>query len=211
MIQLYNSPASAPGLKVQGLLNEIGIPYEHKVVRLDQGEQSTPQFAKISQFKKVPVLVHKGRAISESNTILRYLCNTLNASTWYPIATMDRVEVDMWTDFVSFHITPHFNAAAFQLLHTPTWWGKEPDQVLVKERVALGISNLTQVEKHLLGRNFICGGNPTLADLNLLGYLPALQKHLPMREFPAVSLWLQRMMQRPGIQKAWKDCPFYKA
>ena len=67
MIDLYSS-STPNGRKITIMLEELGIKYNPILVSLDNKEQFSPEFSKISPTNKIPVIVDKesGQIIFES-------------------------------------------------------------------------------------------------------------------------------------------------
>jgi glutathione S-transferase len=73
-ITLYTNPMSR-GLTVQWLLEELGAPYEMKVLDFAKSEQKTPAYLAINPMGKVPAIVHRGVVVTESAAICVYLAD----------------------------------------------------------------------------------------------------------------------------------------
>ena len=79
LLYAYDTPN---GRKISIALEEMGLPYEVRVVDITQGEQHAAEFVKISPNNKIPALVDPdgpgGRPIGifESGAILIYLAET---------------------------------------------------------------------------------------------------------------------------------------
>src|SRR5580658_852546 len=83
MLDLYYWP-TPNGKKVTILLEELGVPYTIKPIRIAQGDQFAPDFLKISPNNRMPALVDtepKGGgeplAIFESGAIMMYVAEKL--------------------------------------------------------------------------------------------------------------------------------------
>tara|TARA_B100001996_G_scaffold337604_1_gene289565 strand:- start:114 stop:740 length:627 start_codon:yes stop_codon:yes gene_type:complete len=63
------------GKKITIMLEEIGFEYKIKIININKDEQFSPDFEKISPFRKIPVIIdHKNNlSIFESGAILMYL------------------------------------------------------------------------------------------------------------------------------------------
>ncbi len=63
------------GKKITIMLEEIGFEYKIKIININKDEQFSPEFQKISPFRKTPVIIdHKNNlSIFESGAILMYL------------------------------------------------------------------------------------------------------------------------------------------
>ena len=73
-VTLYSNPMSR-GRTVQWLLDELGAPYDLKVIDLAKGEQKAPQYLAINPMGKVPAIVHRGVVITEAAAICVYLAD----------------------------------------------------------------------------------------------------------------------------------------
>ena len=73
-VTLYSNPMSR-GRTVQWLLDELGAPYEVKLIDLAKGEQKTPQYLAINPMGKVPAIVHRGVVVTEAAAICVYLAD----------------------------------------------------------------------------------------------------------------------------------------
>jgi glutathione S-transferase len=71
-ITFYTHPQSR-GRTVHWLLDELGAPYEAKVVSLEKGEQKLPQYLAVNPMGKVPAIVHRGVVVTETAAICVYL------------------------------------------------------------------------------------------------------------------------------------------
>src|SRR5262245_19525601 len=73
-VTLYSNPMSR-GRTVHWLLDELGAPYEVKLVDLAKGEQKAPQYLAITPMGKVPAIVHRGVVVTEAAAICVYLAD----------------------------------------------------------------------------------------------------------------------------------------
>jgi glutathione S-transferase len=72
MLILYFAPG-ASSMAVHIALNEIGVPFERKVISFAKSEQHSPAFRALNPASKVPTLVIDGRPLTEVAAILFYL------------------------------------------------------------------------------------------------------------------------------------------
>ena len=79
MIDLYSSP-TPNGRKISIMLEELGVEYNPIFIDLDQKQQFSEDFSKISPSNKIPVIVdkHNNQTIFESGAILLYLAKKYN-------------------------------------------------------------------------------------------------------------------------------------
>ncbi len=85
---------------VEYLLHMNNIKFNSHQLNLAQNEHKCEEFLKINPTSKVPAIVDNGFVLFESNTIMRYLCNTRNiADEWYPKDPWQRALIDLYFDW----------------------------------------------------------------------------------------------------------------
>ena len=79
MIDLYSS-ATPNGRKISIMLEELGVKYNPILINLEQKEQFSENFSKISPSNKIPVIVDNdnNQTVFESGAILLYLAQKYN-------------------------------------------------------------------------------------------------------------------------------------
>ena len=73
MLELYHNDMSTCAQKVRATLAEKDLAWDGQDLNLRTGEQHKPQFLKLNPRGVVPVLVHDGNVIVESNIIMEYV------------------------------------------------------------------------------------------------------------------------------------------
>jgi glutathione S-transferase len=73
-VTFYHNPQSR-GRIVHWMLEEIGEPYDVKIVDLGKKEQKAPEYLKINPMGKVPAIVHRGVVVTETAAIVAYLAD----------------------------------------------------------------------------------------------------------------------------------------
>ena len=73
MLELYHNDMSTCAQKVRVTLAEKDLAWDGHELNLRTGEQHKPQFLKLNPRGVVPVLVHDGNVIIESNIIMEYV------------------------------------------------------------------------------------------------------------------------------------------
>jgi glutathione S-transferase len=73
MLELYHNDMSTCAQKVRATLAEKDLTWDGHDLNLRTGEQHKPQFLKLNPRGVVPVLVHDGNVIIESNIIMEYV------------------------------------------------------------------------------------------------------------------------------------------
>lgn len=73
MLELYHNDMSTCAQKVRTHLAEKGLSFESHELNLRAGDQHRPEFLKLNPKGVVPVLVHDGYVVTESNIIMEYV------------------------------------------------------------------------------------------------------------------------------------------
>jgi glutathione S-transferase len=73
-ITFYTNPMSR-GRIVHWLLEELGEPYDMKVLDLEKGDHKKPEYLQINPMGKVPAVVHRGVVITEAAAICTHLAD----------------------------------------------------------------------------------------------------------------------------------------
>jgi glutathione S-transferase len=69
----------APNTRSSGtfiLLEELGVPYEMRVINMKAGEQRRPDYLAVNPMGKVPAIVHNGALVTEQGAVFLYLADT---------------------------------------------------------------------------------------------------------------------------------------
>ncbi len=98
-LTLYHASPSRSSV-VLWMLEEIGAPYEIKLLSLDKGENRTPEYLALNPMGKVPMLVADGTPITEVAAICTYLADEFPDSKLnVPVGTPRRGVYLKWLFF----------------------------------------------------------------------------------------------------------------
>jgi glutathione S-transferase len=120
MIDLYTA-ATPNGWKVSIALEEIGLPYAVKPVRLDDMEQKQAWFLRLNPNGRIPVIVDRAAgdfAVFESGAILVYLAE--KTGQLLPSEPVARSRVLQWLMFQMGGVGPMQGQANVFFRYTPT-------------------------------------------------------------------------------------------
>jgi GST-like protein len=196
----YNTPN---GRKISVALEEMGLPYEVKVIDITKGEQFSPDFLKIAPNNKIPAIVDSegpdGQPISvfESGAILIYLAE--KTGKFLPANPRGRVAVMEWLMWQMAGFGPMPGQVHF-FLGQP----EGPARDFGLERYSKETRRLYGVlDKQLASQDFVATkGEPSIADFAILGWAWRHERHkVDLADFPAVGAWYARMMARPAVAK----------
>jgi GST-like protein len=201
-IQLYAFD-TPNGRKISVALEEMGLPYEVRVVDIGKGEQFDPAFLKISPNNKIPAIVDTdgpgGQPISvfESGAILLYLAE--KTGLFLPRDLAARVPVYEWLMFQMGGFGPipgqvhHFVALADDAGRR---YGL--DRFMAETRRLYGV-----MDRRLAEHGYFAGAL-SIADFAIVGWVWRHPRHhVDLADFPHVQRWYQAMMARPGVARGF--------
>lgn len=190
------------GFKVTIFLEEADIPYTVHPINIGKGDQFKPDFLAIAPNNRMPAIVDPegpgGKPISifESGAILQYLGRKFGL--FYPTDERRRVMVEEWLMWQMGGFGPmlgqnhHFNQYAPEKL--PYAMKRYTDET----HRLYGVLN-----KQLEGRDFIAG-DYSIADMACLGWARGWERQgMDIAEFPNVGRWIDALMARPAVQRAF--------
>jgi glutathione S-transferase len=194
-ITFYTNPMSR-GRIVHWLLEELGEPYDMKVLDLEKGEHKKPEFLKLNPMGKVPAIVHRGIVVTEAAAICTYLADAYPGAGLAPaLDDPQRGTYLRWLFFGAGCIEP---AIVDKLFHRPA----------VERKGALGYGSyedtLNALETALKPGPWILGGRFSAADVYVGSQI---QWGLMIKALEPRPLFLQfaeRIGARPAMQRLSK-------
>jgi GST-like protein len=199
----YNTPN---GRKISVALEEMGLPYEVRVIDISKGEQFDPEFLKIAPNNKIPAIVDSegpdGQPISvfESGAILLYLAEKTGKAL--PADPRGRTAVYEWLMWQMAGFGPMPGQVHF-FLGQP----EGPARDFGLERYGKETRRLYGVmDKQLAGQDFLAtAGEPSIADYAVIGWAWRHERHrVDLADYPNVRGWYERMMARPGVARGFE-------
>jgi GST-like protein len=204
-IDLYYFP-TPNGHKITIALEEMGLPYEIKVVNIQQGDQFKPEFLAISPNNKMPAIVdpngpdNQPISIFESGAILQYLGR--KTGQFYPQDERKRVLVEEWLMWQMGGFGPMLGQNHHFGRFAPEKIPYAIDRYINETKRLYGVLN-----KQLQGREYVCD-DYSIADMAIIGWALSWEwQQVDIKDYPNVNAWIERMQARPAVQRAlaWKD------
>ncbi len=191
--RLHCMKESGNAYKVALMLELCGCDWQPVWVDYFNGETRTDAFkGAVNEMGEVPVLEHKGKRLTQSGVILDYLAEV--TGRFGGRDAEERREILRWTLFDNHKFTSYY--ATLRFLFGLQKAGETPVVEFLRARVrgAYGV-----VDKHLAGRKFLLGDQPTIADFSLAGYVFYTEPTGIERaqEFPNVEAWAGRIAALP--------------
>jgi GSH-dependent disulfide-bond oxidoreductase len=201
MIRLFTWP-TPNGQKIQILLEELGVPYDVAPVNILRGEQSTPEFLKISPNNKVPAITDSDTlvdglplSIFESGAIMIYLAEKYGA--FLPAAGPHRASALEWLIFQCASLGPMLGQATHFRRYA------KEDVAYAVDRYTAEAARLYKVlERRLEGREWIAGDAYSIADMATFPWICRHKRQgQSLDEHPALKSWLARVSARPAVTR----------
>ena len=202
MYTLYGYPKTR-SVRVAWALEEIGLPYEYKVVNLKAGEHLNSAFKTLNPATKIPVLVTEQGALSESAAIVTFLAEKHAMEEFIPASgTFER---GLYEQMMIFAVSE---------LEQPLWSKAKhtfalPEQYRIpqmKDTAAWEFDRaLTAFSLLLNDKEYVCGSLFTMADIvtaQVLSWAKGSELDL---KFDNVNSYAERVLSRSAYEKAWRN------
>ena len=211
MIDLHYWP-TPNGHKITLFLEEAGLDYRIVPVDIGKGAQFEPGYLRISPNNKMPAIVDHAPAdggapisVFESGAILQYLAGKTGRFLGVPegadaaTALRQRIVVDEWLFWQMGGLGPMTGQYGHFHVYAPE------DIAYAKERYRKEAERLLGVlDKRLEGREFIAGGEYSIADIASYPWISPYDKApLDLAPFANVRRWRDAIRARPATQRAY--------
>lgn len=199
MIELFTA-ATPNGHKISIMLEELGIPYTVRALHLLKNEQKEDWFLGINPNGRIPAIVDHdagGFAVFESGAILMYLAEKFGR--FLPQNIAERSRTLQWLFFQVGGIGPMQGQAHVFFRYVPE---KIPFAI---ERYQRETRRLYEVLESQLTKTEYLAGEYSIADI---ANYPWVKIHhwagVDLEGLPGVQAWLQRIGERPAVQRGLK-------
>ena len=192
---LYGNRESGHSYKIKLMLSVARVTHRYEEIDLMLPREQRPElFRSRSAYGEVPVLMHGEQALVQSDAILLYLADYLQAYGGESPARLTRARE--WLFWEANRIGFSFPHIRFARKFAPQDYA--PDVLTwLEQRFALDVARLDNELSD--GRRFILDDLPSIADFALCGYL--FWSEQGGVELPAyVSNWLDQIRSLPGWQ-----------
>lgn len=191
----YTNPMSR-GRIVHWMLEELGVPYEMRILDLEKGEHKTPEYLRVNPMGKVPAIVHRGLVVTEAAAICVYLADAFpQAGLAPPADDPQRGAYLRWFFFGAGCVEPAFVDKLF-------------DRPPVARKSALGYGSyddtVKTLEQAVTPGPFVLGAKFSAVDVYIASQIGwgILVKALEPK--PWMQSYLQRIGERPAYQRVNK-------
>jgi glutathione S-transferase len=205
MIQLHYFPSTA-SMAPHILLEELGVPFELVHVDRMRDAHKRPEYLALNPNGLIPVLIHDGLVLYESAAVCLHLADTHAASALAPaLGTSQRAEFYKWLMW----LTNTLQSNLLQYFYPERYLTAAYTQAVpgVKEAAEARIGPmLDQLDAQVTrsGGPWLLGAQYTAADPYALMLCRWTRNFTqPARARHALGAYLQRMLERPAVQRAF--------
>jgi glutathione S-transferase/GST-like protein len=196
VIDLYTA-ATPNGHKVSIALEELGLPYTVKVVKLSKLEQRQPWFLKLNPNGRIPVIVDREAddfAVFESGAILVYLAE--KTGQLMPADPKGRSRVMQWLMFQMGGIGPMMGQANVFFRYFP-----EKIQPAI-DRYQGEVRRLFEVLDGALAGNEYLAGDYSIADIANWAWVRTHKwSGVPIDGLGELARWIEQIAARPAVRR----------
>jgi len=195
MIDLYSSP-SPNGRKISIMLEELGVEYNPIFINLEQKEQFSEEFSKISPSNKIPVIVDKNnnQTIFESGAILLYLAKKYNKF----LDDDNYWEIVQWVFFQMAYVGPMLGQAHQYLFYNP---GKSK---FAEEKTKGYAKHIYEILNKKLSEQEYFSNKYSIADIAIWPWIARFERHqVDLNNYPNVRRWYLQISKRPAVVKGY--------
>jgi glutathione S-transferase len=201
MLQLHYHPSDA-SLMPHIFLEELGVPFELKLVDRARNAQKSPEYLTLNPNGLIPVLVDGDLVVYETPAILLHLADTHPQAGLMPaLGTPERAHGYKWLTWLSNTL----QATLVQLFYAERYVpadGVADFRARTEARIAPLLDQL-EAQLQSSGGPWLLGVQYSAADCMafvLCCWTRNLQR--PANSLPAIAAYLARMRQRPAVQRA---------
>jgi glutathione S-transferase len=192
-ITFYHNPMSR-GRIAHWMLEEVGVPYETKILALDKQEHKSPDFLAINPMGKIPTIVHNGTVVTEAAAICAYLADAFPKAGLAPaLNDAARGTYYRWL---------FFGAGCVEPAMLDKMFSRPP----VERQSAVGYGSyqamLDALEKAITPGPWVLGQRFSAADVYLGSQIGWGMFTKSLEPRPAFLRYLERCSQRPAYKTA---------
>jgi glutathione S-transferase len=192
-IVFFHNPMSR-GRIVAWMLEEVGAPYEVKLLRFETAEHKTPDYLALNPMGKIPAIVHRGVVVTEAAAICAYLADAFPEANLAPAPSDPaRGTYLRWLFFAAGCVEP---AVVDKMFARPP----------VERKGSIGYGTyedtMNALEKAIGAGPFILGDRFSACDVyvaSLIGW-GMMTKAIEPR--PAFAEYVKRTSERPAFRRA---------
>lgn len=199
MITLWGRTNAYNVQKVQWLVEELDVEYEHVNVGDSQGDLDSEEFLALNPNRRIPVIKDNACIVWESNTIIRYLAATYGANDYWAKSPVDRSIFERWMDWELSTLQPLFLDLFWEFYRTPKNKRDKENIEHIRQRCENCIGVL---DSHLKKHKYVSGDKFGLGDICVgTCFYRYFNMGIDVKRPNYVNGWYAQLSERPSYKK----------
>ncbi len=198
MIRVLGRANSINVQKVMWCAAELGVDVDRIDIGGAYGGNDQPEFLAKNPNGRIPVLEDGDFTLWESNTIVRYLCESYGDAPWQPAEMTARALASQWMDWYLTSLHAPMTVIFWGLIRTAP---EDRDEAAVAKAVEDASALWTIIDVHLAERDFIIGDAPSMGDIPV--GCAAYRWHemdVDRPNLPNLLAWWRRLSERSAYR-----------
>lgn len=195
MLTIWGRATSSNVQKVMWTVGELGLAHKRIDVGGHFGGLDTPQYRTMNPPGLVPTLeLEDGRALFESNAIVRFLARQDPERRMWPVAM--EADVDVWAEWAHNAVHRTVTALFWAIVRTRP---EERDHAAIAKTIETAAKALEIADARLANHPFLMGDTLTIADVQFAHILYRYYT-MPMERpaQPGIEAYYKRVSARPA-------------
>ncbi|KAL4972125.1 glutathione S-transferase [Aspergillus desertorum] len=188
------------GAKAPIILEELGLPYKLEHLSIQSGKQKEEWYLKINPNGQIPAITDGKQRVFDSGAILLYLTQKYDTENKvsYPVGTPEYFETLSWISWQIGGLGPKAGQALAFAAFAPVRSDYAIEKFLNETKNLFGV-----LEYRLKESPYLAGDKYTIADIASFPWVfqGADALDLDLNEWPHVKAWVEKIIQRPAVQK----------
>ena len=202
-MQIYADPITVNCRKVLAGLQLMNAPYELAYVDYFKAEQKSDSYVAMNPMASLPALKDGDFVLWESNAILQYAADKINATAQYPQDLKIRADINRWLLWESSSWFPSSYLFLVENCVKPLLGG-EPDKAVLEAQLETFHKLAGILDNRLKSNKWVAGtAEPTIADIAIAApmHLHGWQQ-LPLANYANIRRW---MIEDIETLPCWKN------
>ena len=183
-------------------LEEVGVPYEKRLVRFMKGEHKSPDYLRLNQAGKVPALIIDGKPLAQNVAILTWLARSYPDAGLLPLTGDDYDDAALLSRLVWCSADLHQLVTRIRLPVFSCDLPNSAERIRNMAAAAMAVQ-LAGVEGALARQPWLLGGDWSVLDAYIHWiWWRITGAGFPQDRFPNLAAHTTRMEARPAVQRA---------
>jgi glutathione S-transferase len=199
MLKIWGRTNSINVQKVLWCCGELNLEFNRIDAGMQFGVNNTAEYRAINPNGLVPTIDDDGFVLWESHAIVRYLARRHGTGSLWPEDERTAADADRWMEWYSTTLWLNLRPVFWNLVRIPREKRNMDEVEESRKKVA---ANLTIVDAHLGGRDYMAGKRFSMADIPM-GVAAYRWFNLPVERpaMPALKRWYERLCDRPAFKR----------